>query len=85
MTAAVERGRPTFTPEQARLIRERAYAGERPTDLAAEYGVSVPLLSNLLHGHTYQTAGGPVRVSRPRRPKYRPDTIPTTTTNTTED
>ena len=58
MSATVERGRPTFTPEQARLIRERAYAGERPTDLAAEYGVSVPLLSNLLHGHTYQLPGG---------------------------
>ena len=27
-------------------------------DLAAEYGVSVPLLSNLLHGHTYQLPGG---------------------------
>ena len=37
----VYRGRkPAFTPEQARLVRERALAGESKVDLAREYGVA---------------------------------------------
>ncbi len=39
-----------LTEEQAKEIRRRAIAGERTCDLAAEFGVGSPIISQIKHG-----------------------------------
>lgn len=44
------RGRARITTVQLEEIRERCYAGEKPEDIASEYGYSAPVLRSLLTG-----------------------------------
>lgn len=54
-------GRPRLlTNDQARSVRERAANGVGHGVLAREYGVSVSLVSHIVHGRRYDDAGGPV-------------------------
>lgn len=55
-------GHRVLTDDQARDMRVAAADGVRPVDLAVQYGVSLQVVSNVLHGRRYAHAGGPIRV-----------------------
>jgi hypothetical protein len=55
--------RAVLTEEQVISIRQRFDAGERGSDLAAEYGVKHATISAICYGRLWKHVGGPVRVS----------------------
>jgi hypothetical protein len=52
-----------FTDETALAIRLRWARGERQTDLAREYGVSIDAVSKLVRGKTWKHLPTPIRIS----------------------
>lgn len=42
-----------LSPTDVRSIRSRLAEGERPRDLAPEFGVAVPTVNDILHGRTW--------------------------------
>lgn len=60
----VKRGRTRnqrLSDAQVQTIRVRAASGATGVDLAAEFGVSVALVSEIVNGNRRVTAGGPIR------------------------
>lgn len=61
-----------YTDAQVRGMRERAAAGENHLRLAAEYGCSQPAIGQIVRGHVYRDAGGPILPDDPARGRWRP-------------
>ena len=63
-----ERGRanPTskLTAEDVVLIRERRASGARQKDLAEQFGISDGMVSEIVRGIRWQSAGGPIQSER---------------------
>jgi hypothetical protein len=55
-----------LTVDQATLLRHDRAAGALGRDLAIKYGVSIDMVYDIVHGKTYQNAGGPIRAPRPK-------------------
>ena len=56
-----------LTRDEVIVIRERFAAGERGMDLAKEYGLSRPTISDIVHGTTWRDVGGPISKRDARR------------------
>lgn len=53
-----------LSPEMVRVIRERRESGARQKDLAAQYGVTDGLISQIVRGLRWPDAPGPIETER---------------------
>lgn len=64
VAAGTATSRRVLTDAEVRLIRERRAAGASQDDLAAQYGVSASMVSQIVNGKKRAAAGGPVAIAR---------------------